>query len=301
MAIDCLEVDVGVFDGVVEATAKHTAAESSARTNDMGVAFHLTRIAAAHEVHHRVARIEVFVFLVILDVKGRVDDARTLRHLYVQPGVALDDGVLSIAAAEYAEVRRTYLIEYFLPFVAGEEVVIFLCCIRQYLCCFVKQALFHIYSGVAATQFVVFISLAYSTSCISTTVDVVVDLELLGGWVVLWRVGVTTDDGGWLPESGAAQPICCESNLASSNVEMGVARYVCRGDGLSFLAIVICGGADVAPSAAKGIVVEGAVMNAYVGVAIDGAVFTTAIDAVEGMGFYRYIACIIRMLQIVYV
>ena len=132
----------------------------------------------------------MLVLLTRNQVDGWINLTATAFHGDIHMGVSLDDGMFAIAATEYAEVWGSHLIIYLLPFIGIEEVVFIVDILTgNYFRILVQQTLCHGEIGVAA----------YDARHITTGIDVVVDLELQGFMVVLWRIGDTIEGACLFP------------------------------------------------------------------------------------------------------
>ena len=171
-------------------------------------------------------------------------------------GVSLDDGMFAIAATEYAEVRGSHLIIYFLPCHGFEELHIHSI---NHLGIIMQQSLFHGEMGI----------FAYHACYVSTGIDVVVDFELQSLVVVLWRVGDTFNDACRFPGTGICLPVGGEHCLSTLDIYVGVTCNVSRGDGKRILAID-----DDAVAAAQAS-------------AIDAMTYSSVIEGDEGVAVYR--------------
>ena len=182
------------MDRAVCASAEHTSAEYASGSYNMSGAGHFTGIASSYDVHNGVAAIEMLVFFTLHDVEAFME-ASAAFHGNIDVGVAFHIGIFAIAAAEHAEVRGPHLIIYLLPLFALEQ---FLAVVssRHHLCIIVEKSLDHCKIGVSA----------YFASLVSTSVDVVVYLELQRTMVILRRVRRSVDDACRFPRAGIHIP-----------------------------------------------------------------------------------------------
>ena len=185
MAVNSLDIDGGRFYRVVESATKDSATEDTTGSFYVGIAHHLAGVATTHDVHHGKTAHEVPVFFALLDIVY-VTSVVIFFHVDFHMGITLNDGMFSIAATEYAEVRGSHLIIYLLPCHGFEEFLIHSIC---HLGTIMQQSLFHGEIGI----------FAYHACFVSTGIDVVVYLELQCLVVVLWRVDDTVNDAGWSP------------------------------------------------------------------------------------------------------
>ena len=127
----------------------------------------------------------MFMFLAWFDVEVLV---RSSMHIDVDVGISINNGILTKSATEDTEVWRSHLIIYLLPFGGLVEALV-LVLSRFHLRIFMQESLEDSNIGV----------FSYFACLVATTVDIVVYLELQGLVVVLWRIGDTIDDAGWMP------------------------------------------------------------------------------------------------------
>ena len=152
----------------------------------MRVANDLARIAATHDVHNRIAAKEVLVFFTLYEAHAAVVASAT-PHIHVDVSITYDDGAVTIAAAEDAEVGRTHLLIYFSPLIALKEVLVLSS--RYQLGVVMEQTLRHGEVRVAT----------HLTCHVAAGIDVMIDLKLQLLVVVLRRIGHAVDDAGRFP------------------------------------------------------------------------------------------------------
>ena len=104
--------------------------------------------------------------------------------------------------------------------------------------------------------------------------------------VVLWRIGDTIDDAGWMPGTGIRVPVRSKHGFATLDNHVGIAGYICKSDlfsiagGLFFIHRL---GITVSPSAAIDAMTYLAIPDADKGIAIYRSVLASAVDTfVEG-------------------
>ena len=274
MAVDGLDGDVGTIHGTVESATEHTATESAAGSLYVGAAFYLSRIATAHNVHIRIAIVEMFVFLAQLKVDAEVNFL-VPHHINVDVGISINNSILTESATEDTEVWRSHLIIYLLPFGGLVEVQV-LGLSRFHLRILMQESIGNGDIGVVA----------HFAGLVATTVDIVVYLELQGLVVVLWRIGDTIDDTGWIPGTGIWVPVRRKQGFATHDNHVGIAGYICRSDLFSIagsLFSIHCLGITISPSAAIDAMTYITIPDADEGIAIYRSVLASAVDAfVEG-------------------
>ena len=136
-------------------------------------------------------------------------------HIHVHVSIACDDCAVAIAAAEDAEVGRSHLLVNLSPLVALKEVLAIVSS-RHHFGVFMEQSFCHGEVRVAA----------HLACHVAASVDVMVYLELQFLVVVLWRVGHTVNDAGWLPRASAWSPVRMDKGFATENEHVGVAGDV---------------------------------------------------------------------------
>ena len=104
-------------------------------------------------------------------------NAAILFHAYIYVSIAIDIGLITITSTEDTEVWRTSLVVHLFPFLGSKETTFWVCSCR-YCFLFIEHALGHCYIRVATNY----------ASEVSTTIHVMVHLELTFLWVILWRV-----------------------------------------------------------------------------------------------------------------
>ena len=270
MAVDGLDGDVGsTIHGTVESATEHTATESTAGSLDVGAAFYLSRIATAHNVHIRIATVEMFVFLARFKADAVVNFLLP-HHINVDVGISINNGILTESATEDTEVWRSHLIIYLLPFGGLVEALIGLS--RFHLRIIMQESLGNGDIGVVA----------HYAGLVATTVDIVVYLELQGLVVVLWRIGDTIDDAGWIPGTGIWVPVRSKHGSTTLDNHVGIAGYICR-SGAGGLFSIHRLGITISPSAAIDAMTYLAIPDADKGIAIYRSVLASAVDTfVEG-------------------
>ena len=280
MAVNSLDIDGGRIYRVVESATKDSATEDTTGSFYVGIAHHLAGVATTHDVHHGKTAQEVHVFFALLDIVY-VTSVIIFFHVDFHMGITLDDGMFSIAATEYAEVRGSHLIIYLLPCHGFEE---FLIHSISHLGFIMQQSLFHGKMGI----------FAYHACYVSTGIDVVVDFEFQCIMVVLRRVGDTFDDACRFPGTGICQPVGGEHRLSTLDIHMGVTLYVSRGDGKRILSIN-----DDAVAAAQASTIDAmtysSIVNGDRSVTIYRSVLATTIDFFHQQWQHVYIGGVGRM------
>ena len=109
-------------------------------------------------------------------------------HINADVGISLNFGILTKSATEDTEVWRSHLIIYLLPFGGLVEAQV-LGLSWFHLRIIMQESLGEDEVGIVS----------HYAGLVATTVDIVVYLELQGLVVVLWRIGDTIDDAGWMP------------------------------------------------------------------------------------------------------
>ena len=292
VAVDSLDIHGGSFYRVVESATKDSAAEDFAVSFYVGIANHLSGVATTHDIHHGITAQEVHVFFALLDSIYVTDVVAISFHVDVHMGITLDDGIFTISATEYAEVRGSHLIIYLLPFIGFEEAIwlsFYLLLFYSHLGIFMQQSLFHGEMGI----------FAYHACYVSTGIDVVVDLELQCLVIVLRRVGGTCFwvDVCRFPGTGISQPVGGEHCLSTLDIYVGVTLYVCRGDNYFFL-IVYAEGITTAQASAIDAMTYFSVIEGDEGVAVYRSVLATAIDFLHQQWQHGSIRVGIRMLHV---
>ena len=179
MAVNHINVNIGSVHCIIETATEDTTTEYAADIY-IRISRYLTGITATDNIHSGIITYEVLIIFSRNEIR-LVFYALISLHMYCNIGVFLDICILTISATEDCEVRRTYLIICFLPFVGLKEVGIIVadnsCIIFQNTAC---------HRNVCVPF--------YLASKVSTTIDIVVNLKLSCFRVILWRVHFLTID-----------------------------------------------------------------------------------------------------------